>query len=136
MPLNGKRELMARLRGNSWKFVRGLVLEVHGRLIRKTPVLSGRARNNWNIATGTPDTGTTPPGDYPQNGQEAMARGVSQIADIQAGDVIYDTNALPYIPALEDGSSKQAPAGMIKVTVAEIQPLVRQIAAKIAAGGE
>ena len=44
-----------------------------------------------------------------------------------AGDVIYLTNNLPYAVPLEEGYSKQAPAGMVALTVQDFQSVVAQI---------
>lgn len=136
MPLKGREALMRRLEENSDKLLRALALETHRRLIRKTPVDKGRARNNWNAAIGSPDVGTSDAATYDRSGQSAITEGMSVIGVFKAGERFYSTNSLPYIPALEDGSSTQAPNGMIKVTVAELKPLVAKIAARIAAGGE
>jgi hypothetical protein len=49
-----------------------------------------------------------------------------------AGDVVFITNGLPYIKRLEYESwSDQNPAGMVRVTLAELRPLVEQVADKI-----
>lgn len=88
-----------------------LGLQIQKGISLKTPVDTGRARANWFMAEGAPDTSATAaktPKDY--------ARG-----DFQANGVpIFITNSLPYIVALEYGHSKQAPAGMVRVTLAEI----------------
>jgi hypothetical protein len=104
-------------------FVRAFASEADKRLREKTPVDTGYARGNWNMAVGAPDDtvadrfepGATSPRPSPGG----------------AGDVIYLTNAVPYIDALEHGHSKQAPAGMVRLTQAELQPLAEQIAVQV-----
>jgi hypothetical protein len=54
-----------------------------------------------------------------------------------AGDVVFITNGLPYITVLEYGradgkpGSTQNPAGMVRVTLAELRPLVDRVAERI-----
>jgi len=134
MPLKGKNQLVQRLRDKSDQLCRALMLEAHGRLIRKTPVRTGRARNNWNVGIGAVDLSTTDKGSYPKGGGEAMQAGITKIGSFKAGDVGFITNALPYVKPLEEGSSTQAPKGMVKVTKKELKPLVAQILAKLATG--
>ena len=50
--------------------------------------------------------------DDPPTASELSA-GLSQIANIRAGGIVYITNSLPYGPPLEGGSSDQAPPGGI-----------------------
>lgn len=135
MPIQGKEELIERLRRNSDQLCRALLLETQSRLMQKTPVDTGRARANWNLSIGEIDPAVdeeATSADVPGK----QAEGVAVVAEFRAGQVGYVTNALPYIPELEKGHSKQAPAGMVAVTVAELQPLIGRIAAKIASGGE
>lgn len=134
MPLRGAERLLALYQKRADRFVRAMALEAHGRLIRRTPVRTGRARANWSVDFDTPAATTTE--DTDKSGQATVARGAAKIARAHAGDVVYLTNALPYIGPLEKGSSKQAPAGMIAVTVAELQPLADQITRKQRSGGE
>lgn len=136
MPLRGKDRAQQVIRDKSDQLIRALALEAHGRLIRKTPVDQGRARNNWNVAVGEPDFETTDDEEYPKDGRDALQKGTAVIAGVRMGDVIYLTNALPYIDALDKGHSGQAPSGMVAVTKKELQPVVGQIIARIAAGGE
>lgn len=72
-------------------------LEMFGRIVKRTPVDTGRLRNNWQI---TPNA--------------------------KIGQKLFITNNLPYAKRIEDGYSKQAPAGMVKVTIAEFDSIVRQ----------
>lgn len=135
MALKGKEAVVRSLRQKTDRFVRALTLEATRRVVLRTPVRTGRARNNWNVGRGSPTLQNVPEGNYPESGSQALGRARSVIARLQAGDTVWITNALAYIPALEGGHSKQAPAGMIAVTVAELQPLVERIAAEVRRGG-
>lgn len=115
------------------KAVRALALEVTKRIVLRTPVDIGRARGNWNVGIGNPDRTTGNGTD--KNGSATIARGAAVIKAADMEQAFFITNSLPYIVPLEDGHSKQAPAGMVKLTIAELQPLASQVAAKIRAAG-
>lgn len=128
------RRVAALMRQRSSKFTRALILEADRRIRFRTPVRTGRARGNWNIAIGRADFSTSERTD--KSGAEGTARALAVTATpAVARESTYLVNGLPYIDGLEHGTSKQAPAGMVKVTVAELRPLVERIAAKVRAGG-
>ncbi|PLC06404.1 hypothetical protein CY658_05050 [Variovorax sp. RO1] len=60
-----------------------------------------------------------------KSGASTVEAGSKVIAKFEAGPDIYIVNNLPYGPRLEyEGYSKQAPAGMVRITVAEYQGLI------------
>jgi hypothetical protein len=95
---------------------RKVALELFRRVIYKTPVDTGRARANWQVTIGS---------------QATMSKATAASAGFKAGDTIYLTNNLPYIRKLEEGSSQQAPAGMVALTVQEFAQVVNQISVEI-----
>jgi len=52
---------------------------------------------------------------------------VTTVSKAKLGDSVYLVNNLPYAQKIEGGSSKQAPVGMVKVTVAEYQKIINEI---------
>lgn len=134
MRLKGRPEFSERIRRKADALCRGVLLEVHGRLIRRTPVDTGRARGNWNVGVNQIDRSVADENMDPSGRTSIQVGQATILADFKAGDVGYVTNGLPYIPALEDGSSQQAPEGMVKVTAAEVRPLVGKILAEVARG--
>ena len=88
---------------------RGTALSLFSKVIARTPVDTGRARMNWMAGLNHPGAG----------------RFTRVVATAKLGDSIFLTNNLPYIEALEYGSSKQAPAGMVRVTASEFKQVVR-----------
>jgi len=85
--------------------------------------VGGRARGNWITTWAVPadfvilgDTAISRGGDKPIN-----AGADTIIAGYRRGQTLYIVNNLPYIMALENGWSTQAPSGMIGVTVTEYQ---------------
>lgn len=111
--------------------VRRISLEVFSRVVRKTPVDTGRARASWQISAGKINPAVAPEGF---SGGEAGAEAVvaSKMATEAKGDtsVVYITNSLPYAVELERGSSKQAPNGMVATTIQEIQSWISSEANK------
>lgn len=84
------------------------------RVIHTTPHDTGRARAQWNVSIGAPDTSVTAETDY--DGDQTIAKGQATIAaatQLAPGAAIYITNSLDYIEALDSGWSQQAPAGMV-----------------------
>jgi hypothetical protein len=77
--------------------------------------VGGRARANWFPTIGQPSDDTT----ESTNTNESASR-ITGIKEQIAGNVYYLTNNLPYIRRLEyDNWSKQAPRGMVRVTLRE-----------------
>ena len=103
--------------------VRKVVLDLDARIVQRTPVDTGRAQNNWNIAVDNPDASTTE--ETEKNQQTVINKAKSKVDNLKAGKKVYITNNLPYIERLEDGYSKdQAPNGMVAVTLAEYPAII------------
>lgn len=90
---------------------RKVVLDLTYSVIEMSPVKTGRFRNNWNIAYGSPNTGTT------ENTFQPFGRVYQEAQQLKPGGVVYITNSLPYAIPLEYGWSQQAPEGMVRVTI-------------------
>lgn len=105
-----------------------------------TPVDTGRARSSWNVALGQPDT--TLPAAGGRGGPSAADRAESAMRGLGTYQTVWITSSLPYIKVLEYGGypqspvrgswdratrswvikssggfSKQAPRGMVRITV-------------------
>lgn len=110
--------------------VRKVGLDLATRVVMRSPVDTGRFRANWNVAFGRVDTLTTPSTD--KSGGKTTERVRVQLNGWSpgAGD-IYLTNSLPYAIPLEYGhSKKQAPQGMVRLTVVEFQTFVNAAVAE------
>jgi hypothetical protein len=101
-----------------------IAADLHGR----TPVDTGRARASWDIKQGSPS-------DYlPPEETAAGAKDVtSELATITGKQTVYVTTAIPYMKYLEQGSSKQAPAGMVRLSLAEIEVEIEDIIGQLPA---
>lgn len=82
----------------------------------------GRFRGAWyvGLVSAPSDIGTT----IDPSGDRTIAAGKSVVDGASIGITIWIVNNLPYSERLESGWSKQAPAGIVKVTVAEFQAIV------------
>ena len=100
---------------------RKIVLEALGRIVQKTPVDTGRARGNWQVtfeaASQQVLTDTDP------QGSATVEKALAILAGLPAFSVVHITNNLDYILFLEEGSSSQAPQGMVAVTVQELMEM-------------
>jgi hypothetical protein len=90
---------------------RKIGMEAWTGVTKKTPVDTGRARANWNMGVGNIDLSTS---ETTSPSRPSLKKG-------DGLNALYITNNLPYIESLEKGSSKQAPNGMVEVTMTEIK---------------
>lgn len=108
---------------NAELVVKKVGIDMLSKIILRSPVDTGRFRANWQV--GLKEVGYTVKTEDP-SGQATISAGASKIAGFKLGDSIWISNALPYGPRLENGYSTQAPAGMVKLTVAEYESLIRR----------
>jgi hypothetical protein len=123
--------------------VRKIVFDVSTGLVMKTPVgdpeywksppppgyVGGRARGNWQYALETPVINET--GVIDKSGGETISTIVGKVPDDAAHHIHYITNTLPYIKRLEDGWSRQAPHGMVHLTVIEFQDIIQTAVSEV-----
>lgn len=104
--------------------LRRMAISLHQKIILRTPVDKGRARASWGVSIGEPGDYEAPATTNMSDNQAAQA-GFAQIEAIKGqlltGKAIWIFNNLPYIEALEYGHSDQAPNGMVRLSVAEIE---------------
>ena len=105
--------------------VRATALELFGSIIVDTPVLTGRAKGNWQTSINEPITSIVD-----RTGEtESIAELKNVAGGSIAGKILWLSNNLPYIRRLEfDGHSSQAPAGMVRINVSRIKSIVSNAA--------
>ena len=126
---------------NSDKVIRTVCLDIGTSLVEKTPVgdasywkskpppgyVGGHARGNWSHSEGAQVIqeieGVDP------SGGGSINRIAASVPIKAAGKVHYIQNSVPYIQALENGHSRQAPNGMVELTKIEFQDFVRNATA-------
>lgn len=126
-----------KIRANATKIQRATALAIDQTVVLATPVgdgklwkhappkgyTGGRARGNWQVGIGAPVTSTLDAID--PGGQSTISAGAAAIDASTPGADIHITNNLPYIVPLNEGHSKQAPAGFIEIAIADGQEVVR-----------
>lgn len=91
--------------------------------------VGGRFRGNWQLGIGKLPTDTLDTVD--PDGKETLGRIIAAIPDDASGRVYYLANNLPYAQRIEHGWSRQAPTGVVGLTVLEFQQVVRDEADKL-----
>lgn len=115
---------------------RAIFLEIGRRVILKTPVDKGGARGAWQSTVGK--AATT---NVDRQGTASIAELGLMVQAAGISETMFLTNLMPYIGKLEDGGypnppkkgtgktvggfSTQAPEGMVRVTLAELDSIVR-----------
>lgn len=124
---------------------RGTALSLFSRVVLRTPVgnpelwkhpdrapknyTGGRLRGAWQCQINTKPSGKNTPVD--KSGGQTVSNINNVVGRATTNDTLYLINNMPYSIKVEDGRhSTQAPAGMVKVSVAEFQNLVKREARK------
>ncbi len=125
--------------------VRKILFDLDASLVYKSPVgdpkywkrkpppgyVGGRFRANWQYGLNQVNPTTTENKD--KSGGTTLNRLVTSTPERVLGAVHFTTNSLPYAIPLENGHSwRQAPNGMVQVTILEFDPIVRRAAAEYA----
>ena len=105
-------------------FVKKLAVEIDARLVAKSPVDTGRFKANWVVGNGYVNSETFERVVAPSNATAINAINVN-------GQTIYMTNSLPYAKRLEMGYSGQAPAGMVGITLVEVNSIANKIGVQL-----
>lgn len=124
-------KFVEKAKGNADEVVRKVTLDVFGRVIKRTPVDTGRLKGNWQFGDSTIPSGTVDTLD--KSGNSTTTKVAAGIPKKAAGRIYYLVNNLPYAMEIERGSSKvQAPQGMVGITVVEFEELARRAAGGMA----
>jgi len=119
------------------KTVRKTVIGLGAAIVRRNPVgtpvttgqkdyRGGRSRANWQYGLNSIPTGVIE--DFDPDGSRTISAIAASIPRQAAGKVHYIANNVEYIIPLEEGSSKQAPNGMVARTVLDFQQIVKSAA--------
>ena len=134
--LGAVREFL-QLPGKRANYVKKMAaISLYARLSRKAPVLTGRYRWGFNCSVNGIDYTVPPPAppEYAKNKQVYYnfdaKRAWNAFMSVTIDDDVAVSNSLPYAEALENGHSKQAPAGVFRVVVPEVKEDVKKWAAR------
>ncbi len=102
--------------------LRKLALDCFTRMILRSPVDTGRFRASWRVGVDRIDFS-----EHPFIATRGAAISPPQVAAMESilksavyGKTIFITNNLHYGPRLEDGWSRQAPQGVMRITLIEV----------------
>lgn len=128
------------IKENRDKIVRGTLISVSNNIIKRTPVgnpafwspeslpapkgyVGGSLRGAWQASKNRPDF--TESGRIQSSGVGATGAEAASVANtVEVGETYYLTNSLPYARRVEMGWSRQAPQGMLRVSVVEAQSVL------------
>lgn len=134
------RRFANRLDAEVDKVVRKVALDIFAGVVRRTPVATGALRASWQIGVNqvSSDRVNVTGNLTPAAASTIANKEVDKIGNAGAGDVINITNNQPYAIVVEyglfkgqgpkitsEGYSKQAPAGMLRITIAEVERGIR-----------
>jgi len=91
-------------------------------LVAGKDYVGGRFRGNWQFSVDAPADGVLDQVD--PSGSVTIAVLRTQVQSLTAGQTAYIVNNLPYGIPLEYGHSKQAPGGMVRITLTRFQQIV------------
>lgn len=137
---------IAKTKANQDLAVRAILMKIDGRLVQRSPVgdgaywqrpppkgyTGGRFRGNWQMAIGSAPTGAVDLVD--KTGSSTLSAHAAVISTAKAGQVFYLVNNLPYAKRIEEGWSRQAPIGVVAVTVVEFRTIVDDAVNGVRAG--
>jgi hypothetical protein len=118
---------------NVSKTIRRAGMAATNEVVLRTPVKTGRARINWRVGLGTFTTKEIEAPDTDNrntNAQVAAAQALINASNtlknwkVGKGN-IYIANPIHYITDLDEGSSRQARAGMTKFAIAAARDVLR-----------
>jgi hypothetical protein len=121
---------IAKANGNVDRVVREVCLSLAYGVVMRSPVDTGRFRGNWQFAIASAPMGTK--SDTDKSGADTLGRAKAASAQMAGGAKFYIINNLPYGPRLEfDAWSRQAPQGMVRITVLEFIDHVKRAAQEL-----
>lgn len=99
--------------------VQNAAIAILDTVVHRTPHDTGEARKNWVVAIRTSRPPNTPTKETDYDGDATVAEGVAIIQNTkrQPGQAIFISNSAPHIVPLNQGHSKQAPAGFVELAV-------------------
>jgi len=114
-----------------------VALELLRQVVFRTPVDTGRARGNWQTCVGQageaevilvplPDHtpyDASPPIDVA--GADALTAGMNALKSLGNWQTVFIFNNVPYIIYLEDGTSRQAPWGMLRLSLLSLEEMFK-----------
>lgn len=109
--------------------VRRTALSLGESMVKGSPVDTGRFRGAFVYGEGAQPTAQ--PDTPDKEGSPSLERIKVGVDGWRPGETIWIVNNLAYGPALEHGHSKQAPAGFVRISVANYQQYIADAIASV-----
>lgn len=94
--------------------------QIYDGVVKRSPVLTGSYRASWTINLGSPNFDVVSGG----SATAPLSPPTFQFpSGFKLGTPVFIANGQPYAARMETGWSKQAPAGVVRVTLAELRYL-------------
>jgi len=106
--------------GSVEQVIRKACIDLYRMIVERTPVDTGRAKANWQISTTDSDSALDEKNGFSFNEIKSIVE--AEISDFKFelyDDQVIIYNNLEYIGGLENGTSAQAPYGMVSVSLVE-----------------
>jgi hypothetical protein len=147
---------IAKTKDDADKVVRFALLTLDSRLVQRSPVgdasywqrpappgyTGGQFRGAWQMAEYAPTadggfdrTHGGQNGIIDKDGSATLAAHAAVVNVAKAGKIYYLYNPLPYAKRIEEGWSRQAPVGLVALTVVEWNNIVENAVNGVKAGG-
>lgn len=127
-------KLDAHIKEDASKIAANVAVTIAGDLAFKTPVDTSQALSNWVTSLDMPTEHPIPPhfpgeqgSTYTASATETLNRARLTVRDKKPGQPIFITNNVHYIKELNDGSSRQQPAGFVERAVLLGRKMTRDI---------
>ena len=113
--------ITAELEDDVNQLARATMINVLKGLVLATPVDTGRARGNWQVSVSRPINSQSK--DFDKGGGATINKGVAETAKakIIKYPILWLTNNLPYIEALNNGHSDQAPKKFVEAAIKRVE---------------
>lgn len=137
------KEFAELLNLNMQTVVRAIAVDLHRRITLRTPVDTGRARSSWVMTVGAPSSFVPPEPPAGTKGKKVKSKqsfenvftgGLASITEIPPAvqeidgtKPVYIVSNLDYIYNLEQGTSRQAPLGMVTISIVELESEVESL---------
>jgi len=102
------------------KWQKDIVLAILEGVVDLTPVITGRARGNWQVTIGKAATSET--GITDKDGDPTKAAGLEALTGLIPMQVVFIANNVPYVLYLEEGTEHTRPRAMLARTLQRAKP--------------
>jgi len=100
------------------QLIKKVAFQLLALIVQKNPVKTGRSQNNWQVAVDTAAGNASIDGGSVSAVESA---GLVELANVKPFSTVILYNNVEYIVFLEDGSSTQAPQGMVQLSIIEVE---------------